>query len=65
MPDAADSLSTDARSHRLEMLRLELRELHRRIEAAAADADRVGLLARFAALHPVVIALADELSSSS
>jgi hypothetical protein len=53
----------DARSRRLEALRLELRELHRRIKAAATDTERVGLLARFAALHPVVLALADELSA--
>ncbi len=63
MPDAADSLLPDARSHRLEMLRLELRGLLRRIEAAATDADRVALLARFAALHPAVLALAEELSA--
>lgn len=64
MPDAADSLPPDARSHRIEALKLELRELHRLIEAAATDADRVALLARFAALHPVVLALSDELSAS-
>lgn len=63
MPGAPDSLPPDARSHRLEMLRLELRELLGMIEAAATDIDRVALLARFAALHPAVIALADELSA--
>ena len=53
----------NARSHRLDALRLELRELHRRIEAAATTAERVALLARFAEIHPVVVALADELSA--
>lgn len=55
--------STDARSHRLEALRLKLRELHRRIETAATDADRVALLTRFAELHSVVLALSDEISA--
>ena len=53
----------DDRSLRLEALRLELRELHRRIEVAATNAERVGLLARFAALHPVMLAIRDELSA--
>jgi hypothetical protein len=39
----------DARSARLDALRLELWELHRRIEAAATTAELVALLARFAA----------------
>lgn len=66
MPSPAEVLPPeppDARSHRLDALRLELRELRRRIEAAATDAERVGLLARFAALHPVMLAIADELSA--
>jgi hypothetical protein len=53
----------DARSRRLDVLRLELWELECQIEAAATDADRVALLARFAEIHPVVLALSDELSA--
>ena len=60
---AAPALMPDDRSLRLEALRLELRELHRRIEVAATNAERVGLLARFAALHPVMLAIRDELSA--
>jgi hypothetical protein len=33
------------------------------VTAAAADADWVALLARFADIHPVVLALSDELSA--
>ena len=53
----------DARSRRLDALRLELWELQRRLEAAATTAERVALLARFAQIHPVVLALSDELSA--
>ncbi len=53
----------DARSRRLDALRLELREPHRRIEAAVTTAERVALLARFAEIHAVVLTLSDELSA--
>ncbi|MCT4364794.1 hypothetical protein FB106_12036 [Synechococcus sp. Ace-Pa] len=55
--------STDNRLARRDALRLELAQIRRQLEAAADEVEREQLLAQFGAIHEVVMALGDELSS--